>query len=44
MSNCSMLEAIATCEEISGRETPRYDVPATVREIHDANRERWATA
>jgi CDP-paratose 2-epimerase len=75
MSNCSMLEAIAICEEISGREldwtlsdeartgdhrwwisdlapfqahypdwTPRYDVPATLREIHDANRERWATA
>jgi CDP-paratose 2-epimerase len=71
-SNCSMLEAIALCEEISGRELAwtlsdearmgdhrwwvsdlaafeadypawslRYDVPAVLREIHDANVERW---
>ena len=71
-SNCSMLEAIALCEEIAGREldwtlsedartgdhrwwisdleefrrdypgwTPRYDVPTILREIHDANAERW---
>ena len=71
-SNCSMLEAIALCEEISGRELdwrlvdePRtgdhrwwisdlgaferdypgwsltYDVPGVLREIHDANVERW---
>jgi CDP-paratose 2-epimerase len=72
VSNCSMLEAIAICEEISGRAldftiadearigdhrwwisdisqfqgdyldwTPTYDVPATLREIHDANVDRW---
>jgi CDP-paratose 2-epimerase len=71
-SNCSMLEAIALCEQIAGRElgwtlsedartgdhrwwisdleefrrdypgwTPRYDVPAILTEIHDANAERW---
>jgi CDP-paratose 2-epimerase len=74
-SHCSMLEAIALCEEIAGRpmtwtyrEAPRvgdhiwyisdltrfrshypewtlrYDVPAILREIHEANRERWAEA
>jgi CDP-paratose 2-epimerase len=72
-SNCSMLEAIALCEEISGRTLSwtlsdearmgdhrwwvsdlgafeadypdwslRYDVPGVLREIHDANVERWA--
>jgi CDP-paratose 2-epimerase len=71
-SNCSMLEAIALCEEIAGRpldwtlsERARmgdhrwwisdlsafeadypewsltYDVPAVLREIHDALAERW---
>jgi CDP-paratose 2-epimerase len=71
-SNCSMLEAIALCEEISGRRldwslsdrarvgdhrwwisdlsafqgdypewSPTYDVAAVLREIHDANAERW---
>jgi CDP-paratose 2-epimerase len=71
-SNCSMLEAIALCQQIAGRElswtpsedartgdhrwwisdleefrrdypgwTPRYDVPAILKEIHDANAERW---
>lgn len=71
-SNCSMLEAIALCEQISGRrldwtlaDTPRIgdhrwwisdprpfradhpgwvltrDVPGILREIHDANAERW---
>jgi CDP-paratose 2-epimerase len=74
-SNCSMLEAIALCEQISGRElswtlseqartgdhrwwvsdlaafeadypgwSQRYDVPAVLREIHDANVERWSAA
>jgi CDP-paratose 2-epimerase len=73
VSNCSMLEAIALCEEISGRElqwelspqartgdhrwwisdlrpfqadypawAPEHDVPAILREIHDANAEVWA--
>lgn len=71
-SNCSMLEAIALCEEVSGREldwrlsaearmgdhrwwisdtrdfrgdypewAPQYDVEGILREIHDANVERW---
>jgi CDP-paratose 2-epimerase len=71
-SNCSMLEAIADCERIAGRELDwtlsdqnrigdhrwwisdleefkrdypdwslRYDVQAILREIHDANAERW---
>ena len=71
-SNCSMLEAIQECEEITGRvldwtlsddnrigdhrwwisdlepfkrDYPdwqiTYDVPAILREIHDANAERW---
>jgi CDP-paratose 2-epimerase len=71
-SNCSMLEAIDICEQITGQpmkwtytETNRtgdhiwwisdlsrfeadypgwklkYDVPAILREIYDANRERW---
>lgn len=71
-SNCSMIEAIAQCEELTGRpmawsysETNRigdhiwwvsdngrfaeqypgwvqkYDVPATLREIHEAMAERW---
>jgi CDP-paratose 2-epimerase len=75
VSNCSMLEAIALCEEIAGRElsftvsdearigdhrwwisdlgefqrdypswSVKYDVPAVLREIHDANVERWVTA
>jgi CDP-paratose 2-epimerase len=74
-SNCSMREAIAACERISGRklrwtysdqarmgdhrwwisdlsafqsEYPgwelRYDLETTLREIHDANVERWAAA
>jgi len=74
-SNCSMLEAIALCEQISGRELQwtlsdqarmgdhrwwisdlaafeadhpgwslTYDVPAMLREIHDANVERWSMA
>jgi CDP-paratose 2-epimerase len=74
-SNCSMLEAIALCEEVAGRPLdwslddtarmgdhrwwisdlkqfqddypawePRYDLRATVREIHDQNLERWAAA
>jgi CDP-paratose 2-epimerase len=74
-SNCSMLEAIALCEEIAGRPldytlsddarmgdhmwwisdvsdfmadypgwSVEYDVPATLREIHDENVERWAAA
>src|SRR5262245_3710430 len=74
-SNCSMLEAIAACERISGRRlnwalsdqaragdhrwwisdlTPferdypqwrqDYDLETTLREIHDANVERWAAA
>jgi CDP-paratose 2-epimerase len=72
-SNCSMLEAISLCEEITGRamswkyaeanragdhiwwisDTSRfrthyprwrqeYDVPGILREIHDANAERWS--
>jgi CDP-paratose 2-epimerase len=72
-SNCSMLEAIAACERISGRTLDwsysdearigdhrwwisdlsafkrdypewelRYDLETTLREIHDANVERWA--
>ena len=72
-SNVSMLEAIALCEQIAGRELDwrlseqaragdhrwwisdlvafeadhpdwslTYDVPAVLREIHDANVERWA--
>jgi CDP-paratose 2-epimerase len=72
-SNCSMREAIAACERISGKELdwtlsdqarmgdhrwwisdmsefrrdysdwqPRYDLETTLREIHDANVERWA--
>ena len=72
-SNCSVLEAIAMCEEIAERRldwtlsdrarigdhrwwisdlaaferdypgwTPRYDVAASLREIHDANCERWS--
>ena len=71
-SNCSMLEAIADCERIAGRELDwtlsdqnrigdhrwwisdleefkrdypdwslQYDVQAILREIHDANAERW---
>lgn len=71
-SNCSMLEAIALCKEITGREVlweyaednrrgdhiwwisdvsrfqshyPQwqltYDVPRILREIYEANRERW---
>jgi CDP-paratose 2-epimerase len=71
-SNCSMREAIAACERISGRPldwtlsaqarmgdhrwwisdlsdfrrdypgwTLRYDLETTLREIHDANVERW---
>jgi CDP-paratose 2-epimerase len=71
-SNCSVLEAIALCEQIAGRElrwrlseTARmgdhrwwisdlsafeadypdwsltFDVPGMLREIHDANAERW---
>lgn len=75
VSNCSMLEAITMCEEISGRDlnwkmsdrartgdhrwwisdlgqfqadypdwAPEYDVPTILREIHDANVERWVTA
>jgi CDP-paratose 2-epimerase len=74
-SNCSMLEAIAACERISGNELQwtlsddarmgdhrwwisdlsefrrdypdwelRYDLETTLREIHDANVERWAAA
>jgi CDP-paratose 2-epimerase len=74
-SNCSMLEAIAACERISGRELNwtlsdqprmgdhrwwisdlgefrrdhpgwelRYDLETTLREIHDANVERWMAA
>ena len=74
-SNCSMREAIAACERISGntldwtlsdenrmgdhrwwisdlsgfrRDYPewelRYDLETTLREIHDANVERWVTA
>lgn len=73
-SNCSMLEAIALCEQIAGRElqqlyssesrigdhqwwisdlsrfrrdypewTLEYEVPSILREIHDANVERWLT-
>jgi CDP-paratose 2-epimerase len=73
-SNCSMREAIAACERISGNEMSwtlspdarkgdhrwwisdlsafrrdypewrlRYDLETTLREIHDANVERWAT-
>ena len=72
-SNCSMLEAMEMCRDISGRElrwtysdinrigdhiwyigdngrfaahypewTQRYDVPAILREIHEATVERWA--
>lgn len=75
VSECSMLEAIALCEEISGRNldwtmsdrarigdhrwwisdlgqfradyphwTPEYDVPAILREIYDANVDRWVAA
>ena len=71
-SNCSMLEAISLCEEISGKSldyrvsdearigdhrwwisdleefrrdypdwAPRYDLRATLREIHDRNADRW---
>ncbi len=71
-SNCSMLEAIATCEKLTGRAMnwqykdenrigdhiwwisdlsafqadyptwkPAYDVDAILREIHDANQEKW---
>jgi CDP-paratose 2-epimerase len=74
-SNCSMLEAIALCEEISGKtlnytlsdearigdhrwwisdvtafqhDYPdwdyKYDLDATLREIHDRNADRWLTA
>ena len=74
-SNCSMREAIAHCERISGRSLEwelsdearmgdhrwwvsdlsewqrdypewelRYDLEATLREIHDANVDRWAPA
>jgi CDP-paratose 2-epimerase len=74
-ANCSMLEAIALCEEIAGRPldytlsddarmgdhmwwisdvsdferdypgwTVEYDVPTTLREIHDENVARWAVA
>jgi CDP-paratose 2-epimerase len=74
-SNCSMLEAIAACERISGRRLEwtlsdearmgdhrwwisdlsefrrdypewelRYDLETTLREIHDANVERWMAA
>jgi len=74
-SNCSMLEAIAACERISGRElhwtmsdqarvgdhrwwisdlgdfrgdypgwSLAHDVEAMLREIHDANVERWSDA
>jgi CDP-paratose 2-epimerase len=73
--SCSMLEAIAACERISGRRLrwtlvdearrgdhrwwisdlsefrrdhpdwrPRYDLETTLREIHDANAERWLAA
>jgi CDP-paratose 2-epimerase len=75
VSNCSMLEAIALCEEIADRELSftvsdearigdhrwwisdlgefqrdyptwavKYDVPAVLKEIHDAYVERWVTA
>ncbi len=71
-SNCSMLEAIDLCQEITGRELDwsysdtnrigdhiwyvsdltrfrthypgwrlEYDVPALLREIYEANRDRW---
>ncbi len=74
-SNCSMLEAISMCEEISGQKMEweyvpenrvgdhiwwisdiskfqahypgyelKYDVRATLREIHDKNRDRWREA
>ncbi len=74
-SNCSMLEAIALCEEIAGRELDytlsdqaragdhrwwisgldafradhpgwdlEFDVPAVLREIHEANVELWSAA
>src|SRR3954469_6609159 len=74
-SNCSMREAIAACERISGRSLNwtlsdqarmgdhrwwisdlsdfrrdypdwalRYDLETTLREIHDANVERWTSA
>jgi CDP-paratose 2-epimerase len=73
--SCSMLEAIAACERISGRRLlwtlvdearrgdhrwwisdlsgfrrdypdwrQRYDLETTLREIHDANAERWLEA
>jgi CDP-paratose 2-epimerase len=73
VSNCSMLEAIALCQEISGRELQweyaesnrqgdhiwwisdvsrfqadypewqlLYNIPAILREIHEAMLERWA--
>lgn len=73
-SNCSMLEAIELCQQISGRELDwryaeenragdhiwwigdnakfmehypgwrvRRDVPRILREIHDANQDRWLT-
>jgi CDP-paratose 2-epimerase len=73
--SCSMLEAIAACERISGRRLhwtlvdearrgdhrwwisdlsefrrdhpewrQRYDLETTLREIHDANAERWLAA
>lgn len=72
VSNCSVLEAIGYCEEITGRPlrwsyseanrvgdhiwwisdvrkfqghypswSQRYDVPAILREIHEANVDRW---
>lgn len=74
-SNCSMLEAIAACERIAGRELDweqsdearigdhrwwisdlaefgrdypdwqqRHDIDSILREIHDANAERWVGA
>lgn len=74
-SNCSMLEAIKLCEEITGREMQweykeqnrtgdhiwwvsdvskfrqhypnwqlRYDVPAILREIYEAGKERWQSS
>lgn len=73
-SNCSVLEAITMCEEISGRTLDwtyvddnrigdhiwwigdngrfaehypnwklTYDVPAILTEMHDSNRDRWAS-
>lgn len=74
-SNCSMLEAIDLCQQISGKAldytisdqarigdhrwwisdlsafrtdypdwAPRYDLEATLRQIHDRNAERWLAA